>query len=107
MVRITNDEKNYLLKHGCVYRRDLHSTRSHHNNHTYVTENWHVIGLLECYENGANPDKFAYKKRKPKGKYRHSNDGRLQNKSKSKRDRGKQTDRNRKYKNYKSRENKE
>ena len=47
MIRITSNERKYLLKNGCKQYRDIHSTGNHHNDHSYATENARVLGLLK------------------------------------------------------------
>lgn len=43
LIRITNLERNYLVKHGAMYGKDLHTT---YVGHTYVTESKRNLTLL-------------------------------------------------------------
>ena len=43
VIRITKLEKDYLVKHGAMYGKDLHTT---YVGHTYVTESKRNLNLL-------------------------------------------------------------
>jgi len=48
MIKITKNEKDYLLNNGCQWYRDIHASTT--RRHYYATENNRVKKLLDKYK---------------------------------------------------------